>query len=108
MNLSERTESYLAIYGLVPKLLAGPLTEEATEEMPAFLLARGTLDKLEEARPLLSALDEAVARALRQTSVGWWLEVTRASLDCGFHQEGWWEDLLRQAAERPTELRKAG
>ena len=108
MSLSERTESYLAIYGLVPKLLAGPLTADATEEMPAFLLARGTLDKIEEARPLLPSLDEAVAQALRQTTVAWWLEVTRDSLACGFHEEDWWENLLRQTAERPAELQEVG
>ena len=108
MNPSERTESYLAIYGLVPKLLAGPLTVGSTEEMPAFLLARGTLDKIEEARPLLPALDEAVARALRQTTVAWWIEVTRDSLACGFHQEEWWENLLRAATQEPAALQKAG
>ena len=108
MNLDDRTKSFLAIYRLVPTLLAGPLTAESTEEMPAFLLARGTLDKIAEARPLLPALDEAVARALRETTVAWWLEVTRDSLACGFHEEEWWENLLRQAAERPAELQEVG
>ncbi len=109
MNLSERTEGFLSIYRLVPNLLTGPLTTDSSEEMIAFLLARGTLDKLEDARPLLPALDDAVARALRRTTVPWWLEVTRISFQCGFVESPWWKSILRLAAEvEEPALRKAG